>query len=119
MKHIMFLRLSLMCALGLPLCYASEAGEKRKAAIVQPCESYARSAPITRECVAAAIAKEAFLRETRHQISRYTMLAMQHSAAQWKFIIEGGDETRPPADGAQWMVFVDRATGKVELIPGR
>ena len=120
MKAALLQLFVLMCTSWLLECPAKSATTgKSPSVIVQPCRSKAiRVLPITSECTAAAIAENAFLRETRHQISQYVIVSMRHTDTQWKFVIERGDGTHPP-DGDQWMVFVDRSTGKVELIAGR
>jgi hypothetical protein len=110
----------MVCVAVLFSCcvHADEATEKRKAAIVRPCAEEARASPVRKECVAAAIAEEAFLGETHRRRGSYLITAMRHSAEQWKFMILGSN-THPSAAGSDWMVFVDRRTGKVELIEGR
>lgn len=121
MNDSIVVRIMFTCMFGLVLCCdaSSETGEKQRVVAVKPCASISRSVPIRRECVAAAIAEDAFLHETHHQKSEYLITTMRHSTTQWKFMILGSDGTHPSAAGGDWMVFVDRSTGKVELIPGR
>jgi hypothetical protein len=88
-----------------------------KARLITPCADKAQTLPITQECVAAALAEKAFLDETHHQNSRYVISPMQHTQAEWHFIILLGDEKHPPPPGGAYMAFIDRRTGKVELIP--
>jgi hypothetical protein len=114
-------RFWIACTLVQLLCCAraDEGGEKRKAMIVRPCPTAPRVLPIIRQCVAAAIAEDAFLGEThRPRGGGYLITAMKHSPEQWKFMILGSD-THPSAAGSDWMVVVERHSGKVELIPGK
>jgi hypothetical protein len=97
---------------------APSAADGETARIVEPCPAE-KSLPVTRECAAASSAEEEFLRHTQRKIARYTIVSMEHSTTQWKFMIEGGDASGPPADGAHWMIFVNRTTGAVEVIPGK
>jgi hypothetical protein len=69
--------------------------------------------------MAAAIAEEAFLSATQHQITLYTISWRGKSTPQWQFYFEQGDEVHPGPDGSHWFVHVDRATGKVQIVPGR
>jgi hypothetical protein len=87
---------------------------------VRPCpEATKKTGPVTRECVAAAVAERAFLEETHHDIAAYTIFAMQQTEAIWYFDIALGDERHPSPPGGHYMVAVDRATRKTELIPGK
>lgn len=121
MKTTLSHLLALVCAWSSLYCVgASASNEKSRAVIVRPCPSEAiPQMPIASECIAAAIAEKTFLQETQHQIPQYVITAMPHTEKLWKFVIERGDGVHPPPDGGQWMVFVNRSTGKVELIPGR
>lgn len=93
--------------------------EPTKAVLIQPCrEAIEKSAPIKRECVAAAIAENAFLENTRHTIRKYWISPMQHTVTRWYFMILLGDEKSPPPPGGHYMVSVDRGTGKTEITPG-
>jgi hypothetical protein len=106
--------------LVLLLCSARAGeGEKRNVVIVRPCATESQAPPIIRQCIAAAIAEDAFLNEThRSRRSGYLITAMKHSPEQWKFMILGS-ETHPSAAGSDWMVLVERQSGKVELVPGK
>ena len=86
---------------------------------VKPCPNASRSPPIERECVADAIAEAAFLQATQHKIGRYFISSLHPSTLRWKIWIIEGDETHPGADGAFWQVYVERSSGKVEIVPGR
>lgn len=113
--------LFLLCASWLSLCCAdSPATQKPQALIVRPCPSEAIShRPITDECVAAAIAENAVRQQTPHQVQHYVIVSMPHTEELWKFVFEPGDGTHPPPDGGQWFAYVNRSTGKVDLVPGR
>ncbi len=86
---------------------------------VNACPKASRAAPITRECVAAAIAEEAFLKVTRHKIERYMVFSHRSTGPRWRIVIEEGDQTHPGPDGSHWFVYVDRASGAVEVVEGR
>jgi hypothetical protein len=115
------LRLPSVWIIGALLCCVIEsaAGQHGAAIKVKPCPNVPRSTPITRRCVAAAIAEDAFLKATQHQINPYMISWHGKSAPQWQFYIEQGDDAHPGPDGSHWFVHVDRATGKVEVVPGR
>jgi hypothetical protein len=121
MKSTLSGLLFLLCASWLSLCFAdSPANQKPQALIVRPCPSEAIShRPITDECVAAAIAENAFRQQTRHQVQHYVIISMPHTEELWKFVFELDDGTHPPPDGGQWFAYVNRSTGKVDLVPGR
>ena len=121
MKTDLYHLFVLLCALWLPLCVdALAVNDKPQAVIVRPCPSEAiPQLPIANECVAAAVAENAFLQETKHQILQYVIVSMPHTKRLWKFVIERGDGIHPPPDGGQWMASVNRSTGKVDLTPGR
>ena len=121
MKIKLLWPLLLLCASCLSLCCAeTPAGHKKQAVIVRPCPSGVVSQrPIADECVAAAIAGNAFQQQTLHQIQRYVIFSMAHTKRLWKFDFELGDDTHPPPDGGQWFAYVSRSTGKVKLVPGR
>jgi hypothetical protein len=113
------LLVTLALALALNLANPSEATEKPTVRIVHPCPSKPRIVPITEECVAAAIAEEAFLHYTQNKIDRYLIEAQQQPTALWKFVIEAGDETHPGPDGSHWFIHIDRSTGEIEIVDGR
>ena len=121
MKSSLFGLIFLLFASCLSFSYAgSAANQKPKAEIVQPCPSEAISQrPIAQECIAAAIAESALRQQTAHQTQKYVIMSMPHTKALWKFVFELSDGTHPPPDGGQWFAYVNRSTGKVELIPGR
>ena len=101
---------------GVPLPVYCEAPKSIK---VQPCRYVSRSPPITRRCVAAAIAEEAFLSATHRQVSLYTIYSLNPLKTRWRFVIEEGDEAHPPAEGAHWFIFIHRISGSVEVEAGR
>jgi hypothetical protein len=119
MRNLSHLMVVLLAALGH--CFAQMPHPQPKAPLtpVTPCTTADRALPVTRECVAAAMAEEKFLDATRHLQKRYLILPMHHSPDDWRFMIELGDETQPPRLGAHWMVAVDRRTGRVTLTPGK
>jgi hypothetical protein len=94
-------------------------GEHAKSVKVTPCRDASRLPPITRRCVAAAIAEDAYLSAAQHQISLHTIYLLSPSSSQWKFVIQEGDEDHPPAEGSEWLIRVNRASGKVEIEAGR
>lgn len=79
-------RLLVTLALASNLANPSGATEKPTVRIVHPCPSKPRIVPITEECVAAAIAEEAFLHHTQNKIGRYLIEAQQQPTptALWK-----------------------------------
>jgi hypothetical protein len=86
---------------------------------ILPCKEASKPLPpVARECVAAAVAEQAFLKETHHEISRYTIFAMSQTDPAWNFDIEIGDEDNPPRPGGQYFVRVGRATAKTTITPG-
>lgn len=85
---------------------------------VTPCRAAARSAPITRSCVAAAIAEEAYLKAMHHKVERYALYLHGASSPEWQFLIEQGDDTHPAPPDSHWFVYVDRVTGKARAMPG-
>jgi len=91
------LRLPWFWVTGVLLCcFIESAGAQHGATIkVKPCPNVSKSTPITRRCVAAAIAEDAFLKATQHQISPYMISWHGKSAPQWQFYIEQGDEAHP------------------------
>lgn len=94
--------------------------EHEMAVRVSACPAESRAPPITKECVAAAIAEDAFLTETQHKLDRYMISVFRPSSGErWALIIEEGDETRPGATGSHWFVFVDRSSGAIEVVAGR
>ena len=101
------------CATARAVC------ETPKSVEVRPCREIPRSPPITRECVAAAIAEEAFLETTHRQIALYRIYSVSPSPSRWRLIVEEGDENHPPPEGAHWFIFVDRSTERIEVQAGR
>lgn len=99
---------------------AAAATGHEKSVRVNACPAAPRSTPITRACVAAAIAEEAFLKATRHKIDRYMIFVDEGTSGQrWNLVIEEGDETHPGPDGSHWFVHVDRSSGMAEVDAGR
>jgi hypothetical protein len=90
-----------------------------KARFIQPCRDASQSPPIRDECAAAAIAENAFLEETHHQITTYVISPITRNDSQWHFVILLSDGYTPPADGGHYFVRVDRETGRAEVDPGR
>jgi hypothetical protein len=116
-SHAWYLRV-LAGLLLLCLLQSSAAGPAKVTAI-QPCGPVpARSLPIKKECVAAAIAEAAFLARTQHAVKEYWISPMKHSATHWYFMILLGSDKSPPPPGGHDRVTVDRATGKAEVTPG-
>jgi len=114
------MRHSLLAFVGLSvLCAVSSAGNQfgvgRK---VTPCRDAPRTVPITRSCVAAAIAEEAYLEARHHQVKLYVLYLHGKSSPEWQFLIEQGDKTHPAPPDSHWFVNVDRATGKAQAVPG-
>jgi hypothetical protein len=95
--------------------------EHEKAVRVSACPAASRAPPITMECVAAAIAEDAFLRVTEHKIDHYMISVFRPSSSQrWALVIEQGDAaTNPGPTGSHWFVFVDRSSGATEVVSGR
>jgi hypothetical protein len=120
-KHLTVVCLLTICLVGVLLIRAVGAKDSHQteSVTVKPCLNASRIPPIERECVAAAIAEAAFLKATQHKISRYFISSLHPSALRWKIWIIEGDETHPGADGAFWQVYVERSSGKVEIVPGR
>ena len=121
MKSLLFGLIFLLIASCLSFSYAdAPANKKPKAEVVQPCPSESISQrPIIEECIAAAIAENAFRQQTGDQTQKYVIMSMSHTKALWKFVFELSDGTHPPRDGGQWFAYVKRSTGEVELVPGR
>jgi hypothetical protein len=93
--------------------------EHAKSVKVKSCREVPRTPPITRRCVAAAIAEDAYLKAAEHDLKFYTMYLLNSSKSEWGFVIQEGDEAHPPAEGAEWFIRVDRSSGKVTVDPGR
>ena len=105
--------------IGLLLACAART-EPPKAVSIEPCRTAGqKSGPVTEECQAAAIAEDAFLRETQQRIVKYWISPMRHTADRWKFVIFSGDRQAPAAPGGEFMVSVSRATGEVEVTAGK
>jgi hypothetical protein len=98
---------------------APATGEHAKPVKVKACREASRLPPITRRCVAAAIAEDAYINAAAHSLDFHTIYSFRPSSSQWRFVIQEGDEAHPPADGAEWFIRVDRSSGKVEVDPGR
>lgn len=87
--------------------------------VIQTCPAeFHPGTPAAVECAAAALAEREFLTQTQHRIARYLISPMDHTATAWHFMILLGDMQHPPPPGGHYMAIVDRATGKVELVPG-
>ena len=121
MKHLTSIGFFAMWQTGLLLTQVAEAADSPKTGSVKvtPCPNVSRTPPIKRECVAAAIAEAAFLKETQHKVSRYIISSLHPATDRWKIWIIEGDEDHPGADGAFWQVYVERSSGKIEIVPGR
>ena len=85
---------------------------------VIPCPHAPRQVPITRSCVAAAIAAEAYLNARHNPVEHYTLYLHGRSSPEWQFLVEQGDETHPPAPDSHWFVNVDRTTGQATAVAG-
>ena len=85
---------------------------------VIPCPRAPRTTPVTRSCVAAAIAEEAYLNSRHNNVEHYTLFLHGRTKPTWSFLIEQGDENHPPAPDSHWFVNVDRATGKAIAVRG-
>jgi len=101
------------CAMGTSAGSQFEVGHK-----VIPCPHAARTTPVTRRCVAAAIAEEAYLNSRHNNIEHYTLFLHGSTEPTWKFLIEQGDEDHPPAPDSHWFVDVDRTTGRAIAVQG-
>jgi hypothetical protein len=90
--------------------------------VVQTCPEKIRPGrPITEECVAAALAENAFLVVTKHKVTPYTIHPVRRTPKDkdwWLFIILEGDDAHPPPPGGHFFATVYRASGKVDLTPG-
>jgi hypothetical protein len=93
--------------------------ERAKVAEVKSCRGVPRTPPITRRCVAAAIAEDAYLKAADHDLTFHRIYFFKSSKTEWRFVIQEGDEAHPPAEGAEWFIRVDRDSGKVTVDPGR
>jgi hypothetical protein len=111
MRIVILFMLTLLAACG---------GTPNKAAPIAPCGGGGvYSVPIVRECAAAAIAEATFLNYTKHKVAQYSVYPMQHTSTHWSFMIQGWvDEPKQPLPGYNWMVTVEKATGKADLTPG-
>lgn len=103
-----------ICLVGLlPSC-----AESVQIDVVQPCGPVSKhAAPVMKECIAAAIAERAFLQHMQHPVQTYMITRMEHSATDWWFVILLGDEKKPAADDAHYMVSVARASARTNVIP--
>jgi hypothetical protein len=72
--------------------------------------------PVTTEHSAAAIAEAAFLKDTKHEITDYSVHAGKHTRTEWYFFIDGEGEFLRP--GYHWIVIVDRETGNTKILYG-
>jgi hypothetical protein len=95
------------------------ATEKSPVAPVTPCRTANGSAPPAKECEAAAVAEDAFKEYTHGSVKTYRIYPAGHTSTKWVFIVQewvaGATE---PVPGGHWLVNVERASGKTELIPG-
>jgi len=117
--HIKSLRLMPTGMMIICCFFAPAAGADERVRHVKTCSTASRSPPITRRCVAAAVAEGAFLRATEHKINLYMITSLGPSEGRWRFVFEEGDDTHPGADGSHWFVYVDCVSGKVEIEAGR
>src|SRR5262245_1408342 len=91
--------------LAIVLSVSSDCCAGTNHAPITPCHDARKNqVPITMECVAAAIAEQAFLEDTQHKIKKYLVYPMDHDATHWYFMIELGDKETPPAPGGHAMV---------------
>lgn len=118
MKTISWLRPAYILLVSA-LVFGGAAYGKEKYVRVAPCPTVSRQAPIVRECVAAAIAEEAFLKMTQHKVDKYMIFSRPVLGPQRKLVVEEGDETHPGADGSHWFVYVNRSSGVVKIVSGR
>jgi hypothetical protein len=73
------------------------------------------SVPLS-EAAAEKLATSAFLANTHQQIPDYSIRVTKETPGQWQFLIEGkGNFARP---GYQWLVMVDKTTGKATVEAG-
>ena len=93
--------------------------ERAKIVEVKTCPEVSRTPPITRRCVAAAIAEDVYLKAAEHDLTFHKIYFFESSKPEWRFVIQEGDEAHPPAEGAEWFIRVDRGSGKVTVDPGR
>jgi hypothetical protein len=119
MEHIVASRTFSLFVFAFLLLGVNVSSARKPEHLVKPCPKASRAVPIARACVAAAIAEEAFLRATQHKITQYVISYYEPSKPKWHIWIREGDETHPGADGAFWQIYVERASGEVELVPGR
>jgi hypothetical protein len=75
-------------------------------------------APTIGEEQAAKIAEDSFLKVTQHRVTEYLKhVCRTHKAAESCFLFEGeGRFSRP---GQDWIVIVNRKTGKTEVLFGQ
>jgi len=73
-------------------------------------------APVATERSAAAIAEAAFLHDTEHKVTDYSVHPGKHTDIEWYFFIEGEKEFLWP--GNHWIVAVNRKTGEAKVQPG-
>ncbi len=109
----------LLLVSSVALLAPSSAAALPKARLIQPCRTEARTLPVKVECVAAAMAEQAFLKETHNRIRTYLISPMRHTDTEWFFMILLGDKDHPPADGGHYMIAVSRQTGATQITPGR
>ena len=75
-----------------------------------------RQPPLTGEHGAAAIAEAAFLEHTHHEITDYSMSAIEHSNTEWHFFIRG--EKSFMRLGNDWLITVNKQSGAVQIDDG-
>jgi hypothetical protein len=68
------------------------------------------------ESVASKIAEKAFLDQTKHEITHYSIRPLRHTGAEWHFLVQGTEEFARP--GYHWFVTVDKTTGKASVVSG-
>jgi hypothetical protein len=68
------------------------------------------------EQTAKTIATEAFLKDTKHAITEYSVRPCKHSSTEWCFFFQGEKQFFRP--GFHWLVTINRATGEVRVDEG-
>jgi hypothetical protein len=98
---ILFLRVWLLTALlGMQLCSGTIPNSTR----------------VENEQTAKTIATEAFLKNTKHEITEYSVRPCKHSSTEWCFFFQGEKQFFRP--GFHWLVTINRATGDVRVDEG-
>jgi len=84
--------------------------------LLDACGGPAASAPQT-ERAASVTAETAFAKGTEHRITHYILRPGEHTSSKWYFHVTGTEEFALP--GNNWIVTVDKKTGRAELIGGQ